>query len=78
MKIDTNELKRILKIKREFEKGLLNIDMIVPEDYKVINVLYEAEIEEKKDEISKLKDDINEIYSKMKDMIDDIENKKEE
>lgn len=78
MKIDTNELKRILKIKRELEKELINADMIVPEDYDVINVLYEAEIEEKKEEINKLKEDINEIYSTMKNMVDEIENKKKE
>ena len=43
MNIDTNELKRILKIKREYDKGLIDIDMIIPEDYKVIKVLYDYE-----------------------------------
>ncbi len=78
MEIDIKELKRILKIKRNFEKGLIDIEMIDPKDYEVIRVLYEFEIEEKTEEINDLKNDINDIYSAMENMIDEIENKKEE
>ena len=76
MNIDTNELKRILKIKREYDKGLIDIDMIIPEDYKVIKVLYDDEINDKKDEINKLKNEISELYNNIEKMLDQMNSKK--
>ena len=76
MNIDTNELKRILKIKREYDKGLIYIEMIMPEDYKVIKILYENEINKKKDEINKLKDEIKGLYNNIEKMIDQMNIKK--
>lgn len=76
MNIDTNELKRILKIKREYDKGLIDIEMIMPEDYKVIKILYEYEINDKKDEINKLKDEIKELYNNIEKIIDQMNSKK--
>ena len=76
MNIDTNELKRILKIKREYDKGLIDIDMIIPEDYKVIKVLYDYEINDKKDEINKLKNEIGELYKNIEKMLDQMNSKK--
>lgn len=71
--IDLGELQRILKIKGDYDKGLINIDMIDPKDYEIINLLYNAEIDKKNIEIEKLKSEINEIYTMMKEMIDEAE-----
>lgn len=71
--IDLGELQRILKIKSDYDKGLINIDMIDPKDYEIINMLYNAEIDKKNIEIEKLKNEINEIYAMMKEMIDEAE-----
>lgn len=71
--IDLGELQRILKIKGDYDKGLINIDMIDPKDYEIINMLYNAEIDKKNIEIEKLKSEINEIYTMMKEMIDEAE-----
>jgi len=71
--IDLGELQRILKIKGDYDKGLINIDMIDPKDYEIINMLYNAEIDKKNIEIEKLKNEINEIYAMMKEMIDEAE-----
>lgn len=71
--IDISELQRILKIKSDYDKGLINIDMIDPKDYEIINILYNAEIDKKNIEIEKLKIEINEIYNMMKEMVDEAE-----
>lgn len=71
--IDLGELQRVLKIKGDYDKGLINIDMIDPKDYEIINLLYNAEIDKKNIEIEKLKSEINEIYTMMKEMIDEAE-----
>lgn len=71
--IDLGELQRILKIKSDYDKELINIDMIDPKDYEIINMLYNAEIDKKNIEIEKLKNEINEIYAMMKEMIDEAE-----
>ena len=71
--IDLGELQRILKIKGDYDKGLINIDMIDPKDYEIINMLYNAEIDKKNIEIEKLKSEINDIYTMMKEMIDEAE-----
>ena len=76
MNIDTNELKRILKIKSEYDRGLIDIDMIMPEDYKVIKVLYDYEINDKKDEIKKLKSEIGKLYTNIEKLIDQMNSKK--
>lgn len=76
MNIDTNELKRILKIKSEYDRGLIDIDMIMPEDYKVIKVLYDYEINDKKDEIKKLKSEIGQLYTNIEKLIDQMNSKK--
>lgn len=71
--IDLAELQRILKIKSDYDKDLISIDMIDPKDYEAINILYDAEISNKDIEIEKLKNEINEIYRMMKEMIDEAE-----
>lgn len=76
MNIDTNELKRILKIKSEYDRGVIDIDMIMPEDYKVIKVLYDYEINDKKDEIKKLKSEIGQLYTNIEKLIDQMNSKK--
>ena len=76
MNIDTNELKRILKIKSEYDRGLIDIDRIMPEDYKVIKVLYDDEINDKKDEIKKLKSEIGQLYTNIEKLIDQMNSKK--
>ena len=53
--IDLAELQRILKIKSDYDKDLISIDMIDPKDYEAINILYDAEISNKDIEIEKLK-----------------------
>ena len=76
--IDLAELQRILKIKSDYDKDLISIDMIDPKDYEAINILYDAEISNKDIEIEKLKNEINEIYRMMKEMIDEGNGKVEQ
>ena len=71
--IDLAELQRVLKVKSDYDKGLISTDMINPKDYEIINILYNAEIDKKNVEIETLKTEINEIYRMMKEMIDEAE-----
>lgn len=72
--IDIKELERILAIKDRYEKGLIDIDMINPKDYAIINTLYKFEINKDNYEIEELKKQINELYKKMEEMIEEAEN----
>lgn len=73
--IDLAQLQRILKIKSDYDNGLISLDMIDPNDYEIINILYKAEIEKDNSKIEKLRKDIDEIYNMMQEMIDEKEKK---
>lgn len=73
--IDLSELDRILKLKNKYDSGDIDIDMISPQDYEVMNLLYKSELNEKNSEIKKIRDEINEIYTLMEEVVNNNENK---
>ncbi len=73
--IDLSELDRILKLKSKYDSGDIDIDMISPQDYEVMNLLYKSELNEKNSEIKKIRDEINEIYTLMEEVVNNNENK---
>lgn len=73
--IDLSELDRILKLKSKYDSGDIDIDRISPQDYEVMNLLYKSELNEKNSEIKKIRDEINEIYTLMEEVVNNNENK---
>lgn len=79
-KIDLNELQRILRIKNDFENGLVDSNLIDARDLEIINGIYEIELQNENQKIKELKDEVKSLYSKMDDLIKEIDDykKKEE
>ncbi len=72
-KIDLNELQRILRIKNDFENGLVDSNLINAKDLEIINGIYEIELQNESEKIKNLKEEIQSLYSKMDDLIKQID-----
>ena len=76
-KIDLKELQRILRIKNDFEKGLVDSNLIDARDLEIINGIYEVELQNDNQKIKDLKQEVQSLYSKMDDLIKEIDEYKE-
>lgn len=74
--LDKSELRRIIEIKSEFESGKISSNLISPEDQETINIIYEVEINTQKEQLDELKNNIDELYIKMQEIVDKVENNK--
>ena len=72
-KIDLNELQRILRIKNDFENGLVDSNLIDARDLEIINGIYEIELQNENQKIKELKEEVKSLYSKMDDLIKEID-----
>lgn len=72
-KIDLNELQRILRIKYDFENGLVDSNLIDAKDLEIINGIYEIELKNDDSKIKELKNEVQSLYSKMDDLIKEID-----
>ena len=72
-KIDLNELQRILRIKNDFENGLVDSNLIDARDLEIINGIYEIELQNENQKIKDLKEEVKSLYSKMDDLIKEID-----
>ena len=72
-KIDLNELQRILRIKNDFENGLVDSNLIDARDLEIINGIYEIELQNENQKIKELKEEVKLLYSKMDDLIKEID-----
>ena len=72
-KIELNELQRILRIKNDFENGLGDSNLIDARDLEIINGIYEIELQNENQKIKELKEEVKSLYSKMDDLIKEID-----
>ena len=72
-KIDLKELQRILRIKNDFENGLVDSNLIDARDLEIINGIYEIELQNENQKIKELKEEVKSLYSKMDDLIKEID-----
>ena len=72
-KIDLKELQRILRIKNDFENGLVDSNLIDARDLEIINGIYEIELQNENQKIKDLKEEVKSLYSKMDDLIKEID-----
>ena len=72
-KIDLKELQRILRIKNDFENGLVDSNLIDARDLEIINGIYEIELQNENQKIKDLKEEVKSLYSKMYDLIKEID-----
>ena len=72
-KIDLKELQRILRIKNDFENGLVDSNLIDARDLEIINGIYEIELQNENQKIKELKEEVKLLYSKMDDLIKEID-----
>ncbi len=72
-KIDLKELQRILRIKNDFENDLVDSNLIDARDLEIINGIYEIELQNENQKIKELKEEVKSLYSKIDDLIKEID-----